>query len=120
MFVASWSSTIPYRVSTLKDSADLASRSGRCTLVTQCKNDQAHSGNGGDVLLAVDLIRHRAGHNLSTQVRLPKQRTRPRVDRMEVSFAATGEQQVGCRREQSAVCDIGHVELPFPVACLGI
>ena len=42
------------------------------------------------------------------------------IQRKEISFAPAGEQQVRRGREQAAVGDVGHLELPLPGAGLRI
>src|SRR4051794_30019231 len=83
-----------------------ATLKGRATSFSQSEDAQRQAGDRGDVLLAVDLVSDRTADDLRTEARLPQQRPVPRIDRLEVSFAAAREQHVGRRRQDAAVGDI--------------
>ena len=53
-------------------------------------------------------------------MRLPQQRAGARVERLEVAFASAREQQVRGRRQDAAVGDVGHLELPLLAPGAGI
>ena len=54
------------------------------------------------------------------EIRLPQQRSRARVERLKIPFASPREQHVRGRRQNAAVCDVGHVELPLLLARPGV
>src|SRR5689334_10063657 len=73
-------------------------------------------GRGGDVLLAVNLIGYWAGRDLTAETHFPQKHPGACIESVEVTFAAAGEEDVGCCREDAAVGDVRHQELPLPVS----
>src|SRR5215475_8755956 len=83
------------------------------TLLPEAKGKNRVARGNRHVLLAVDLIGHRTSGHLATEIRLPQQLSVSRVNRLEVSFAAAGEQQVRGCRQNAAIGHVGHVVGPF-------
>src|SRR5688572_13440541 len=52
------------------------------------ERDEVVARDRRDVLPAVDLVAHRRVDDLPAEAGLPEQRTRPRVERVEIAFAA--------------------------------
>src|SRR5919198_4996886 len=98
-----------------------ARKSLRCmSLLPQRVDEQRAAGGNRDVLPAVHRIRHRSCGYLAADVPLPQELARPRVEREEVAFAPAGEHEIGRGREDAAVGDVAHLELPFELAALRV
>ena len=74
----------------------------------------------GHVLLAPDLEGHWCHHDPPTEIRLPQQLPGAGIERVEVAFAATGEQQVGGGGQHAAVSHVELRDLPLRFAGLWI
>src|SRR5437899_2576280 len=90
------------------------------TLWPERVHEQRAARVDGDVLTAVDRVRHRAGRHLAADARLPQLRAGARIEREEIAFAAAGEYEIAGGRQDPAVGDVGHLELPFQLARLRI
>ena len=88
--------------------------------VLEAEGDQRVARNHRDVLLAVDRVGDRPVDDLAAEARLPQHGAGARVERVEVAFAAAGEQQVGRRGQDAAVGDVELLELPLLLAGLRI
>jgi hypothetical protein len=54
--------------------------------------EQAVTRSDGDVLLAVDLVGHRAGDDFSTEIFLPKKRACAGIEHLKIAFPPADEQ----------------------------
>src|SRR5689334_470139 len=77
------------------------------------EHEQRESGDNRYVLLVADAVADRTAVDRRAELRLPQELASARVQRLEVAFAPAGEEQVRSRREDAALRDIGHLELPF-------
>src|SRR5204863_3536806 len=68
------------------------------------------------VLFSIDLVGDRPVDDLRTEVDLPEQRSGARVERVKISFPATGEEKVARGGEDAAIADIVLFEFPFMLA----
>src|SRR6185369_13174832 len=82
----------------------------------KAKSHQNITGDYGYVLLSIDLIRHRPVHDLRAKIDLPEQGAGARVERVEISFPAAGEEKVAAGGQNAAVADVVLFEFPFVLA----
>src|SRR5437899_1918229 len=74
----------------------------------------------GDILVVVHRERDRATGDRSTQIHLPQQLSAARIERKEVSLAASREEQVRGRGQHAALRVIDHLEVPLLFAGLRV
>src|SRR5437870_10892639 len=88
----------------------------KLTLRPQRKSEQTVSRSDRYVLLSACRIRHRTRSDGTTHRCLPQQRAVTGVQGKEISVASAAKQQIRNRRENSGVSNVGHLELPLPLA----
>src|SRR5262245_40977868 len=89
-------------------------------LLPQRVDEQRTAGGNCDGLPSADRVGHRASRHLAADASLPELRAAPRVEREEVALAPAGEHEIRRRRQDTAVGDVAHLELPLQLAGLGI
>src|SRR5215472_16900548 len=93
--------------------------SGHC-LIRQSEHIECIIGANGHVLPAFDLIRNRAARHRSPEIGFPEKFPGAGVQREEVAFSSSREEQVRCSRQNPTLRIVDHFEIPFLVAGQGI
>src|SRR6266571_6206403 len=96
----------------------LASNSIRA--VTGSEGKKAVPRGDGDVLFAIHLVAHGPRDDLASEGHLPEQRAAACIQRLEVAFATTNEEQVRGGGQNSAGVDVVHLKGPLLLSSLRI
>src|SRR5512132_2764269 len=95
-------------------------RSVAAGLIAQGKGIERIARDDGDILPAVDGVGHRAVDDLPAEAGLPQHVATAGVERVEVAFAPSREQQIGGGGENAAIGDVVLREGPLPLQGLRI
>src|ERR1044071_736816 len=88
--------------------------------VSEREGEERVARDDGDVLLAVDGVRHGAVHNLAAEAGLPQHGAAARIERVEVALASPREEQIAGSRQDAAVGDVVLREGPLALQRLRV
>src|SRR5260370_40954824 len=81
--------------------------------VTRGEGKIAVPRGDGDVLFAIHLVAHWPRNDLASEVHLPEQRAATRIQRLEIAFPSTDEEQVRGSGQNPAGVAVAHLEAPL-------
>src|SRR5439155_24369115 len=82
-------------------------------LLFQGEGEQRIAGCYRNILPSGQRKCHRSGDDAAAYWELPQQLSVTSIERVEITFPASAEQQVRSSRQHACVGDIGHFELPL-------